>query len=282
MRWTKDDWQLLAAVLLIAGLALWVTGAVWPVIACVAVAGVVLYASRLQAPASTLVARIFGVFFPLLIVWLAAVYFIVTVLPAELKPVKPALVIGTGVAFGWIVTFLSSEYQRLTVSEDTRRDTLVALRSEVLSIVYRLDLRPINADAADQQRKIIDEDKSLWPKKYYHPFPTSERAPIIFDSVGGSIPLFQPTTVKRVVRFYSAYADLRDIVEDFRSNEVKALSATRRAAIHGEMTSRRTEVLRLGIQAAEAIETELGNPSYTVERSGKNNDIIPAPHSQGK
>ena len=201
------------------------------------------------------------------------------------EAVLPALIAGTIVATGWLVTFLVAEYRRLsedearrTEKEVSRLDTLFALRSEIFALVDKLDNQSIAENARNVQQMIADGDgmDAEGNRVEYYPFSTRESEPIVFNAVSSLVPSLTPSTVDPVLRFYAEYTDMRSMVEDTRTELALSLPPQRRIALHAQLASRRKATLRWGLQALVQINRELGveNPE-NIQRTGKNADIQP-------
>lgn len=191
----------------------------------------------------------------------------------------PSLVIAIGVATGWIATWLAAEIRREKDRRARRRDTLMALRSEVFAFVTKLDNQPIKKHAEGVQSKIrkgVNTPLVGAPQKTYMPFSLSESEPFIFQAVSDVVPELEEDTLEPILRFYAEYSDFRCMVADSRTDDVKGLPADRHIEFHKQMTNRRIVTLRWGLKSIIAINTALGvdNPE-NVERSTFNEDIQP-------
>lgn len=181
---------------------------------------------------------------------------------------------GTLVATGWIVAFILREYEGARTRDQTRVDVLVALQQEVFSILEKLDERPIMQDATSTQARIVAGGEKA---SRYHPVPSAESAPVVFQAVANDIKVLKAQTLEPVLRFYAAYSDLQSFIEDFRSPSFSALPVDRRVAAHGVLTKRRVSALIWGLRAIGAVNAALGvqNPN-DINRSGQNPDITAA------
>lgn len=228
-----------------------------------------------------LLRRVFGrtllVLAPLLLIAITVLGAIALNAPESGASVLPALVVGTIAATGWLVTFLAAEYRRETEADSLRRDTLLAVQSEIMSVISKLDGQDIDKNASRVEEMIsngvVGEDGSITP---YFPFSTLESEPVVFSAVAGSIPTLDSQTVKRVLRFYAEYTDLRQLVEDSRSDLALSLPPHRRVSLHKQLTLRRKVTLRSGLQAYVRVSRDLGlKDAENVPRSGKNTEINP-------
>lgn len=248
---------------------------VWVIIWGFTALVVVICLIRAGAAMRGLVLRSVGVFVPLALL-LAAI--VVTILSASAlsERLQAALIAGTLVAGGWLVTFLVNGYRHEREAERRAQDTLYALQSEIFALVDKLDNQDIDATAVQTQARILDgEGQDAWGRaREYHPFATTESTPIVFEAVAGNIPSLAPRTVKAVLRFYAEYTDLRTLVTDSRSDTARALSRERRTALHEQLTKRRKSALRHGLKAVAKINGDLGakNPG-NIQRSGLNPSV---------
>lgn len=210
----------------------------------------------------------------------------VIVIPAWLMTVQVPIpetlrqgaIAGTVIATGWIVTFVIAEYREERLRDEKRRDTLRALRSEIFALVDKLDNVAIAEQAVIVQNRMRAGAglKRGGGEAPYHPFATSESAPIVFSAVAASVPLLEEATVEAVVRFYAEYTDLQALAGDMRSNFARSLPIWRRVALHEQLTRRRRSTLLWGLKAYAAINVELGVPNPNdIPRSGLNPDIVP-------
>lgn len=200
----------------------------------------------------------------------------------DLSAAFGALVTGAIVAVGWIASATASEY-RQALDEDRqegeretmRRDTLIALRSEIVTFVEVLDRTDIVGSGHDVVRNIrrgLDGDGRKTAE--YHPFSTTESDPVIFHAVSGNVPSLPADVVEVVVRFYAQLTDLKAVVMDTRSSEARGLSRERRVNLHAILVRRRLEVLHRGLAAIVAINRALGIDAPLV-RSGRNHAVGP-------
>lgn len=211
----------------------------------------------------------------LLPVIVVPVWLVVTRLPIA-PEFRTGAVTGTLIATGWIVAFILREYETARARNQTRVDVLVALQQEVFSCLERFDERPIRADAATAQQSITDGGDD--PATTYHPLPSSESPPTVFDAVKADIKVIDPDTLEEVLRFYAAYSDLRAFIDDFRSEAFRAMPAARRVGAHEVLTKRREAALVWAIKAMVSINVALGTPNPgRIARSGQNPDITVEP-----
>jgi hypothetical protein len=256
----------------------WLNGSMTATIAATCAAAIFLIFYLLLVPdiLRRTILQSFLVLAPLLVVVILVVWAVLLPKGVEDPAAQPALIAGTIVAAGWLVTYLVSEYREEKAIDVRRKDALHAIRSEIFSVVDKLDNQPIEEHAQEVQSKILSGEghgKGGRPNAYY-PFSTMESEPIAFAAIASAIPSLKPDTVDSVLRFYAEYADLRRLVEDSRTELARALPPVRRVALHKELTKRRAGTLRWGINAYVAINRDLGvrNPD-DVRRSGKNPNI---------
>lgn len=185
----------------------------------------------------------------------------------------PSALAGTVIATGWIVTFVLREYQTTNAREQTRIDTLAALRTEVLTVLNKLDDLDLGQGARQQQDKI--NGGALTDEGYYHPFSSTESPPSVFNAIADKTLVLHPETIEPVLRFYAAYSDLTSFTEDFRGTAFASLPAERRVVGHKALTQLRRSALYWALAAINAIDDASGAyPKPKIERSGKNKDIV--------
>lgn len=220
--------------------------------------------------------RVFLALLPFLVMAAAVVWYIV--LPSNVPPsTQPALIAGTVIATGWLATFVANEYQRARQRDTTQQDVLLALRSEVFTIVEKLDKNAITDGAAKVQERIReagDKAPGAAVDPAYYPFSASESPATVYQSVSGSISVLEADTLEPVLRFYAAFSELTAMVEDTRSEPFRALVAERRIRMHKELTAHRKATLYWGLRAIATINEELGvERPRNIPRSGKNQDV---------
>ncbi len=188
------------------------------------------------------------------------------------KEMLPSAITAGAIAIGWIVTFSFREFERLAERNQTRRDVLTALRSEVFTAFQTLDATDWKSGATEVQGKIKDGGDG--PDAYF-PFTASESPPIVFEALAESIPVLEEAEIGPILRFYAALTDLTTVVKDCRDPAFVKLSAARRVKIHQRLTDTRLAALFWAVQALYRINTSLGvkNPQ-DIPRTGKNVDIL--------
>lgn len=219
----------------------------------------------------SLVARLSAALVLLLPLIVGPVWVVIAVLDVP-PDYRNGAVTGTIVATGWVVTFILSQYEGARLRNQTRIDVLVALQQEVFSCLERLDALPIRAEAEAMQARIAAGAGDDPP---YHPVPSTETEPSVFEAVKEDIRVIDPDTLEEVLRFYAAYGHLRAFVEDFRSAEFRAMDADRRIAAHKMLSQRREAALIWALRALVSINEALGLPARMPPRSGANQDIVP-------
>ncbi len=219
----------------------------------------------------SLVARLSMALVLLLPVIVGPVWVVIAVLDVP-PDYRNGAVTGTLLATGWVVTFILSQYEGARSRNQTRIDVLVALQQEVFSCLERLDALPIRAEAEAVQARIAAGAGDETP---YHPLPSTETAPSVFDAVKGDMRVIDPDTLEEVLRFYAAYGHLRVFVEDFRSADFRAMDAERRIAAHMMLTQRREGALVWALRALVSINAALGLSGRMPPRSGLNPEIVP-------
>ncbi|MEM7598880.1 MAG: hypothetical protein AAF382_14395 [Pseudomonadota bacterium] len=185
-----------------------------------------------------------------------------------------SLLTGLLIAVGWFVTFLASEYREEAQREMRRIDTLVALRAEISTFVFKLDSYDI-LDSAKRQQDLIRAGEVLGDgtTAEYMPFSIRESQPIVYGPVSSDIPILKSETVQAVIQFYAEYTDLLSAIEDTRNTLVMQLSRERRVKLHAVLSKRRERSLRSGLKAIAEIDKELPG-SEPVQLSDRNRSII--------
>ena len=217
--------------------------------------------------------RVLLVFLPLLFLAVLLVMSLVAFAGVSIEMASNGLIGGTIVAFGWLVTYLVTNYRETVTRARQQRETLIALRSEIFALVDKLDNQPIADNAEQVQKKILaggpDGDGGAGE---YFPFSTMDSTPIVFDAVAASIPALRAdVTVQSIIRFYAEYSDMRQLIEDSRPEKLLGMSRARRVGLHKELTRRRISTLRWGLQATYYMNVELDIPApANIRRSGKN------------
>ncbi len=217
--------------------------------------------------------RVSVVFAPLLALGVLLAWSLLSFFGVKVETAATGLVGGTIIALGWIVTYLVTDVREEGVRDKNRRETLVALRSEVFALVDKLDNQDIEHNAGQVQARILAGE----PDGEYFPFSTMDSAPIVFSAIAHKVPSLEgETTVDDVIRFYAEYTDLRQLIDDLRQDEARGLPRERRVGLHRELTRRRISTLRWGLRAIVSINAELGVAApENVQRSGLNPQINP-------
>lgn len=229
------------------------------------VAAYLLWADRLLA---VVFGRVLLALVPLVALSSLGIYWIVLQVPRE-YPIKAALISGVVIATGWIATWLASEYQRDRSRDQTRRETLYALRSEIFTAFQTLDSIDWleNARVVQAHIRTGGDDENT----RYHPFVGTESPPIVFQAVSGSINLLPEGTLEPILRFYSALNDLATLGSDLRGVAFSKLDTVRRIGGHIRLTDTRVATLKWAIQSIIAIDTALGvNNPHIIKRNGNN------------
>lgn len=186
--------------------------------------------------------------------------------------VQQAIIAGLIIVAGWVAGFVFQEERRQRERKAQEFDLLLALRSEVFTIVEKLDNHAISDNAAKVQAKVRDHGDH--PDKAYFPFAASESPATVYDAVSGQLHVIKPDTLEQVLRFYAAFSELATMVADTHRDEFRALEATRRASWHEELTRQRKATLYWGLRALEAVNRSLGvKKPEAIPRSGLNKDV---------
>lgn len=232
---------------------------------------IALYLSIAGRLLAEVLGRVLLALMPLVGIAVAIIFLVVLPMP-DADALQPSLIAGTVIVAGWVATWLAAEYRQARVRQDTRRDVLLALRSEIFTAFQTLDATDWRANGRSVQAKI--EAGGDVPETAYYPFTASESPPIVFQSVSGSIKLLSPETLEPVLRFYTSLTDLSTLAGDLQREDFARLSWQRRVAAHRKITDTRIATLYWSLQSITAINAALGvKHPEAVARSGKNSDI---------
>lgn len=179
---------------------------------------------------------------------------------------------GLMIAGGWLASFIFHEERKQRDRKGQELDLLLALRSEIFTVVEKLDKHPISQNAMSVQQKIVlggDDAASA-----YFPFSATESPATVYDAVSGQLHVIAAEALEPVLRFYAAYSELTAIVEDTHRDSYGKLNARRRVNLHRELTQQRRATLYWGLRALAAINLRIGveNPEE-LPRSGFNQDL---------
>lgn len=187
---------------------------------------------------------------------------------------RQAALAGLIIAAGWLATFIFQEERRQRDRNEQELDLLLALRSEVFTIVEKLDKHPITQQAKEVERNIAmggDDETGA-----YFPFSASESPATVYDAVSGQLHVINAATLEPVLRFYAAFSELGTMVADTHRPEFFRLEAARRITLHKELVQQRRATLYWGLRALKDINLKIGvkNPE-NIPRSGRNEDVTP-------
>lgn len=185
---------------------------------------------------------------------------------------RQAILAGLIIVAGWLTTFVLQEERRFSERKAQEFDLLLALRSEVFTIVEKLDSHPITEQAEAVQDKIKRGGDA--PGSAYFPFAASESPATVYDAVSGQLHVINPATLEPLLRFYAAVSELTAMVADTHRDEFRALEALRRVSWHAELTQQRKGTLYWGLRALEAVNRNMGvEKPEAIPRSGLNKDV---------
>ncbi|MDD9741192.1 MAG: hypothetical protein RID15_07375 [Marinovum algicola] len=185
---------------------------------------------------------------------------------------RQAALAGLIIVTGWLATFIFQEERRQRDRSEQELDLLMALRSEVFTIVEKLDKHPITRQAEEVERNIAMGGDD--PTGAYFPFSASESPATVYDAVSGQLHVINAATLEPVLRFYAAFSELGTMVADTHRAEFPRLEARRRITLHKELTQQRRATLYWGLRALEDINLKIGVPNpEAIPRSGKNEDV---------
>lgn len=167
----------------------------------------------------------------------------------------PAALAGAVVALGWLVTFILRQYETLEDRDQTRRDTLLALRQEVFTVLETLEKTNWAENAKTVQAKIANPPGG---KTAFFSFSSTETRPIIFETVAQNLRFMDEVTVGAVVRFYAEFNALRGLIDDTKRQDFRELDAQRRELFHVHLTTQRRNTIFFALRAIYRINVVLG------------------------
>lgn len=236
------------------------------------VAVILLYRHRQERELLTMLKRGGVVLLPILLVMLLPISLLLFSDSLDVR-LRQAGIAGLMIAGGWLASFIFQEERKQRDRKAQELDLLLALRSEVFTVVEKLDKRPITQNAVSVQQKIVlggDDAGSA-----YFPFSATESPATVYDAVSGQLHVIAAEALEPVLRFYAAYSELTAIVEDTHRESYGKLNALRRVNLHRELTQQRRATLYWGLRALAAINLRIGveNPEE-LPRSGFNQELV--------
>ncbi len=236
------------------------------------IAVILLYRHRQERELLTMLKRGGVVLLPILLVMLLPISLLLFSDSLDVR-LRQAGIAGLMIAGGWLASFIFQEERKQRDRKAQELDLLLALRSEVFTVVEKLDKRPITQNAVSVQQKIVlggDDAGSA-----YFPFSATESPATVYDAVSGQLHVIAAEALEPVLRFYAAYSELTAIVEDTHRESYGKLNALRRVNLHRELTQQRRATLYWGLRALAAINLRIGveNPEE-LPRSGFNQELV--------
>lgn len=239
----------------------------------------IAYFSVLAQLARQVLLRVLTMIVPVLLIAFVVIRFGI-IGSTDLTELRGALIAGSVIASGWLVTFLVSEYQREQERETMRQDTLAVLQYEIFAVLEKLDKRSLSASegaVADQLKdgfEAIQPDE-IGPPRPYHPFTASESQPVIYNALSTNISKLSERTMRPIVMFYASYSDVAAMAQDSRSEAFHALSNRRKSLFYRDLASHRRALFIWGVRALVAIgqEIQIKNPEI-VNLSDRNQSLI--------
>lgn len=173
--------------------------------------------------------------------------------PAANADVMRALIAGSALAAGWIVTFaiqeLRNEQQRLS----RQVEMLIALRAEALDYLQDVGRDDIASEAEETAAKIERGDGQT----PFQPFiPTAKRL-AVFAALSGDLPLLRQDCLAPIVAFFTQVEDVHAMSQDMQREDYRSLPADRRARMYRHFAQMRKEAEELGFDAVAAINRQL-------------------------
>lgn len=236
------------------------------------IAVILLYRHRQERELLTMLKRGGVVLLPILLVMLLPISLLLFRDSLDVR-LRQAGIAGLMIAGGWLASFIFQEERKQRDRKAQELDLFLALRSEVFTVVEKLDKRPITQNAVSVQQKIVlggDDAGSA-----YFPFSATESPATVYDAVSGQLHVIAAEALEPVLRFYAAYSELTAIVEDTHRESYGKLNALRRVNLHRELTQQRRATLYWGLRALAAINLRIGveNPEE-LPRSGFNQELV--------
>lgn len=152
-----------------------------------------------------------------------AVGFVVLQLPFDIEDIKiqQAVIAGTVVATGWLMTFSFRETSELIERNQRGRDLQKALRAEIEDYFEALDDEDSDATIENLRAKFMGAKKDDEKIPVFFPL-VSE--PVIFNTLSQDIHILPENVINDTIRFYSMLSDIRLFAEDLRSTSFANLS----------------------------------------------------------
>lgn len=188
---------------------------------------------------------------PLIAIALFLVLWVILPLPdASLDDAgKRALIVATGVALGWLSTWVAAEYTRAEGRRQTAEDAMVVLWVEIYAAVNVLDSTNWDDNFNAAARKILDDYDRNKEKGRYMPFTLTASPATLFAAVSTNLPLLKNEVAGKVAGFYSALSDLQSLAADLQREDVKSLGPLQRIQLHARISRQRKLCLQHGLTA---------------------------------
>jgi len=166
--------------------------------------------------------------------------------------VRQAMIAGSVVASGWVITFLLQEYrfyrERSERVNDMQRAIYAEIRACLDGQLKRDDLQKYGNEMIARMRDAADEEET------YIPLIPSETNNIVFISIISEVYVLPTASIDPVVLYYSQLAAIDALISDLRSEAFEKLSPDRRIAMYRDYISLKVEAIRLGEDALLGIE----------------------------
>lgn len=167
--------------------------------------------------------------------------------------VQQAIIAGTVVSLGWLMTFVFREGSELIERTQRGRDLQKALRAEIEDYFEALD-DGNNDETINSLRarfELAKTDTAAFPF-----FPLVSE-PVIFNTLSKDVHILPEMVINNTIRFYSMLTDVRLFAEDFRTDNFERLSAERKLLAFEDYIEMRASCCLFAYEAMEKLDTSL-------------------------
>ncbi len=166
--------------------------------------------------------------------------------------VRQAMIAGSVVAAGWIITFLLQEYRFYRERRERRNDLQRALYAEIRACLdgqlRRDNLESYGSEMVARMQDAADEGED------YIPFIPHETNDIVFKAIISDVHVLPIASIDPIVLYYAQLAAIDALIADLRSEAFTKLDVDRRIAMYRDYISLKREALRLGEDALKGME----------------------------
>ncbi|GAA6182336.1 hypothetical protein NBRC116594_37740 [Shimia sp. NS0008-38b] len=147
-------------------------------------------------------------------------------------PIRQALIAGLVVASGWLVAFLSQDWNRDRQRREMQTDVQLALRAEIQDCweTFTWRDRDTRAFGRGVQAQILAGGDG---EGAFHPFIVRDAKMIVFEAMKDRLHHLPSEVVDEVVQFYCQLADLQAFADQMMGEEFRALTSERRSGAYG-------------------------------------------------